>query len=242
MLGLLHYRLAAGNGRPRVDQVGWRIGATAGFTAIAVLVFRPALGTGAANEPVRQEHAFLFVEKLQDITALNMAVAVQVLVNALDEFAVVFAVSRGIIVKADAEIPEIGFVLLVHHIDEFFRRFAFGARPQHDRRSVSVVGPGEIALVTPRALETGPDVRLDVFQHVAQMNRAVGVRQRAGHEDLSLVFCHVLCRSAAGFTGYTAQPFWMNRKLSHDQGSRSREKKYTMCRFTPELNTQGPKA
>ena len=42
------------------------------------------------------------------------------------------------------------------------------------------------------ALEACPDVRLDVLQHVPEMHRAIGVRQGAGYQDLSLFIAHLV--------------------------------------------------
>jgi hypothetical protein len=57
---------------------------------------------------------------------------------------------------------------------------------------VGVIRPGEVTFVALRALKTRPDVGLDVFQHVAEVDRAIGIRQCAGYKDLSLFICHVL--------------------------------------------------
>ena len=44
--------------------------------------------------------------------------------------------------------------------------------------------------MAPGTLEAGPDVGLDVFQHVAQVDRPVGVGQGAGDQDLSFLLRH----------------------------------------------------
>ena len=41
------------------------------------------------------------------------------------------------------------------------------------------------AALADETLEAHPDVGLDVLQQVAEMDRAVGVRQRAGHQDVA---------------------------------------------------------
>ena len=56
-------------------------------------------------------------------------------------------------------------------------------RAQHDRRAVGVVGADVDAVVAAQLLEADPDVGLDVLDHVAEVDRAVGVGQRAGDED-----------------------------------------------------------
>ena len=69
--------------------------------------------------------------------------------------------------------------------DELLRRDAFGLRLQHDRRAVRVVGADEVHLVPLHALEAHPDVGLDVLHDVADVERAVRVRQRRRDEQLA---------------------------------------------------------
>ena len=64
--------------------------------------------------------------------------------------------------------------------DERIRRDAFGLRLEHDRRAVSIVRAHEVHLVALHALEAHPDVGLDVLHDVADVERAVGVRQGGG--------------------------------------------------------------
>ena len=54
---------------------------------------------------------------------------------------------------------------------------------EHDRRAVRVVGADEVHLVALHALEAHPDVGLDVLHDVADVERAVGVRQRRRDEQ-----------------------------------------------------------
>jgi hypothetical protein len=44
-----------------------------------------------------------------------------------------------------------------------------------------------------RALEARPDVGLDIFQHVTEVDRAIGVGQGAGHQYSSFLFAHDFC-------------------------------------------------
>ena len=67
--------------------------------------------------------------------------------------------------------------------DERLRRDAFGFRLQHDRRAVRVVGADEMHLVALHPLEAHPDVGLDVLHDVADVERAVRVRQRRRDEQ-----------------------------------------------------------
>ena len=49
-----------------------------------------------------------------------------------------------------------------------------------------------------RTLETRPDVGLDIFQHMSQVDRAVGVGKGAGYKNSSFRFAHGVF-DAAGF-------------------------------------------
>jgi len=50
---------------------------------------------------------------------------------------------------------------------------------------VGVVGADVDGILSPEFPISDPDVGLNVFYEVADMNRAVSIRQRAGDEDLS---------------------------------------------------------
>ena len=60
--------------------------------------------------------------------------------------------------------------------------FASFFRSNHDGRSVSIVGTNKVNLVTLHALETHPDIGLDVLHDVPDVERAVGVGQGSGDE------------------------------------------------------------
>ena len=60
-----------------------------------------------------------------------------------------------------------------------------GLGAQHDGRAVGVVGAHVVAAVTAHPLEPRPDVGLDVFDQVPEVNGAVGVGEGAGDQDVS---------------------------------------------------------
>ncbi len=105
-------------------------------------------------------------------------------VDQLGKIAVFRRVRAVVIVEADAEIGEIPQVLGVHALDQRFRGNALGLRAQHDRRAVRVVGADVNTLVTAQFLKARPDVGLHVLEHVADVDRAIGVGQCAGDDDL----------------------------------------------------------
>jgi hypothetical protein len=66
---------------------------------------------------------------------------------------------------------------------ELLRRLAGLLGGNHDGRAVCIVGADEVHLVALHALETHPDVGLDVFHDVADVEAiAVGVGQGGGDE------------------------------------------------------------
>jgi hypothetical protein len=89
------------------------------------------------------------------------------------------------VIVSDQEAAVVGDVLGRHAFDQLFRRDALGLRLDHHRRAVRVFGAYVHAVVTLHALEPHPDVGLHGFDDVAEMQRAVGIGQGAGDEDLA---------------------------------------------------------
>ena len=78
------------------------------------------------------------------------------------------------------------------------RRLAGLLGRDHDRRAVGVVGADEVHLVPLQALEPHPGVGLDIFHDVADVERAVGVGQGGGDEELARHALDSRARVAAG--------------------------------------------
>ena len=55
---------------------------------------------------------------------------------------------------------------------------------------MGVVGAAVVAFVAAQFLEAYPNVGLDVFDHVAEVDAAVGIRQCGSDKDFA---CHGLC-------------------------------------------------
>ena len=69
--------------------------------------------------------------------------------------------------------------------DQLLGGDAGGVCLEHDRRAVRVVGADEMHLVALHALKTHPDIGLDVFHDVADVERPVGVGERGGDEKFA---------------------------------------------------------
>ncbi|SSK54793.1 Uncharacterised protein [Klebsiella pneumoniae] len=197
VLGVTHHRRGAGDHRFRVDKLGRAVGRAAHFAVIAILVRRFALRTGAFHKTVRQEHAFFRIVELRDGAVFNKTVLFQAGVDKLRQLAVLVAVRRVIVIIADVEAGEIGLMLLTHFANHLLRCDTELLRFEHDRRAVGVVGADEVDLVAAHSLVTDPDISLDVLQHVAEVDGAVGVRQGARYQnflrDLSHSEHYIFC-------------------------------------------------
>ncbi len=55
---------------------------------------------------------------------------------------------------------------------------------------MSVVSAAVVAFVAAQFLKAHPNVGLDVFDHMAEVDAAVGIGQGGGNEDFA---CHGLC-------------------------------------------------
>ncbi len=183
MFGVAHYRRRARNDGFRLDKFGRAVGCAADFTVIAVLIRRFTFRAGAFNETVRQEHAFFRIVKLGDSTVLNKTVLLQARINQLRQLTVLFAVRRVVVVIADVKTRKISLMLLTHFTDHLLWRDPKLLCFQHDWRTVCVVRADEVNLVAAHSLVTDPDISLDVLQHMAEVDRAVGVRQRARYQN-----------------------------------------------------------
>ena len=88
-----------------------------------------------------------------------------------------------VVVVADEKAAKVLGVLRAQPVDQRLRRHAFALGFEHGRGAVGVVRANVDALVAGHALETHPNIRLDVLEQMAEMDGAVGVRQCAGDED-----------------------------------------------------------
>jgi hypothetical protein len=92
-------------------------------------------------------------------------------------------VSAAIVVEIDVKLGKIAKMLLPHIGDQAFLAPLFLLSPNHDGRAVSVVGTDVNATTAAQLLEANPYVGLDVFDQMAQMDRAIGVRKSCCNKD-----------------------------------------------------------
>ncbi|EEG23637.1 hypothetical protein EIKCOROL_01712 [Eikenella corrodens ATCC 23834] len=186
VFGFAQFGFGTGNGGIRVNQFGRGIGRAADFAVVAVLVLGVAFGAFAFDEAVGQEHLFFGVEQLLDDAALNLAVGFQCAVNLFGKLFVFSGVGAVVVAIADVEAGEVGEMFFAHFGNHVFGRDALFLRGKHYRRAVGVVGAAVVALVAAQFLEAHPNVGLDVFDHVAEVDAAVGIGQGGGNKDFAL--------------------------------------------------------
>ncbi len=185
VLGILQHRGRAGDGRARVFQFGRLVGGTALLAVVTVLVLGGAPRAGALDEAVGQEHALFRVEVLRHRTGADVTVGLELLVDQLGQLAVLFGMGGVVVVEIHQKVGKVGGVLGLDRVDQLLGRDAFLLRAQHDGRAMGVIGADVDALMAAQLLEADPDVGLDVFQHMPQMDRTVGIGQGAGNENLT---------------------------------------------------------
>ena len=189
MLGGFAHGLRARHRRVGVVEIGGRVGGAAYFAGVAVLILGAALRALALDVAVRQEHFLHRVVELLHRAHRDQVFLLQLGVDVLAEGAVLRRIGAVVVIEADVETGKIPRVLTVHALDQLPRRNAFLVRAQHDRRAVGVVGADVMHLVAQHSLQTHPDIGLNVFDQVADVDGAVGVRQRRGDEDFAAHYC-----------------------------------------------------
>ena len=186
VLRLFHHRRGPGEGGVRVFQLGGGVHRAAAFAAVAVLVFGTALGAGALDEAVGQEHLLFGVEKLLDGLGGDQPVGLEGAVDVLGQLVVFGAVGAVPVVKGDVEAVQVGLAPGGDVGHKLLGRDARLFGGNHDGRAVRIVGTHKMHLVPLHALKTHPSVGLDVFHDVANVEVAVGVGQGGGNEQAAL--------------------------------------------------------
>ena len=77
---------------------------------------------------------------------------------------------RVVVIKADSEIRKIFLMFNTHLSNHSFRGDPLLLCFEHDRRAVSIVGADEVNLFAAHSLKTDPNISLDMFQHMTEMD------------------------------------------------------------------------
>ena len=184
------FRILFDRGFPTDDrywilEVGGVIGSTTVFTVVTILIAGTTVRTLALDKSIRQKHFRYRVISLRNDARSYVSGLFQLGINVLREKPILLGMSAVIIVESDPKIRKVLQVFLVHAFDQCFRGNPFGLRAQHDWCAMSIVGAYVDAFVTAQLLKARPDVGLHVLEHMADMDRAISIGQRAGHQDLA---------------------------------------------------------
>ena len=125
---------------------------------------------------------FSGVEELLDGAGFDQVVGLERAVHVLRQFVVFWRVGVVPVVEGDVEAVEVRLAARGDVGHEFLRRLAGLFGRDHDGRAVGVVGADEMHFVALHALKTHPDIGLDVFHDVADVEMAVGIGQGGGDE------------------------------------------------------------
>ena len=186
MFGVLQNRGSAGQGRIGVDEVQRAVHCAAYFATVAVLVFCVALGAFALDETVGQEHTLFGVVKLFNGFGADQVVGFQVTVNRLCQLMVFRAVGAVPVVKRNMKAVQIRLASRSDIGHKLLRCDARLLGGNHDGRAVGIIGTDKIHLVAQHALRAHPDIGLDVFHDVANVEIAVGIGQGGGNKQTAL--------------------------------------------------------
>ena len=107
VLRRLEHRHAARHGRARILEFGRRVGGTAGFTVVAVLIVSAAFGAGALDKAIGQEHALLVIVVLLDLASFDEARVAQRPVDGFGAFAILVAVRGVVQIEVDVKTGEV---------------------------------------------------------------------------------------------------------------------------------------
>ncbi len=191
MLGFFFHRGSARHRRAGIDQLGGCVGGAAGLTVVTILVFGFALGAGAFDETIRQKHLLFRIKELRDLARGNVIIVLELAVDVLREVLILLRVRGVIVVETDVEAREVFLMLLTNPVDQLLRGNSLTLGPQHNGGAVSIVCANVVAVVATHVLEAHPDIGLNVFQQVPQMNGPVGVGQGAGNQNIALLLARL---------------------------------------------------
>ena len=114
-----------------------------------------------------------------------MAVGFKFAVELFGQLAVDLRVGGVVVVEGHAEVGEIALVAGLDPGDEGFRAHPGFLGRQHDRRAMGVVRTDKMHRVAFHPPCPHPDVGLDVTDQMAQVQRAVGVREGGGDKGVA---------------------------------------------------------
>src|SRR3989338_748041 len=95
-----------------------------------------------------------------------------------------------IIIERHIKIFKILYMFLAYFCHKFFGWNVFGLRFQHNRRAMTIAAANVKTLMTVHLLKSDPNVSLNIFNQMSQMNGAIGIGEAGG--DKYVTFAHRL--------------------------------------------------
>lgn len=178
------YRLGSTNCTTGICEVHRRVGGSADFTYIPVLVHGTAARTGSLNVSIRKESGIVRTVVLGDGAFDNVPPLLQPAEDQLGMVTVLRAVGRVEAVEMDVEVLKVLLVFFVVITDQFLRADALLAGLHFDGCSMCIIR-AHIHRIPPGELKKSHQyVGLDVLYEVTKMNAAVRIRERTRNQYL----------------------------------------------------------
>ena len=181
VIGRAEFGRRAGQRAGRVDEIGGRVRRAALLAIVAVLILGLTLRARPFDKAIRQERARLRIVELRHGLLGDVPALAERGPDLMTEFAVRLAIGAAVVIELDIESGEVADVSVTHVGNQCFFATAFLPGTNHDRRAVRIVGANEDALMAAQLLEPDPNVGLDVFDQMADVDVPVRVWQRGGH-------------------------------------------------------------
>ena len=167
-------------GRPadaavRINEVRCVMGRVAFLADIAVLVRCPAVGACPLHIPVREVSLAVLAVGELDLLFVDVPVLLKALEYELCVVPVLGAVGAVIAIEVNQVVIIVPLVLLPPVVDELLGGYPLLGGVDLNGSAVGVIRPAVDNVLARQFQEPDIDIRLDVLNHVAYVNRAVGV-------------------------------------------------------------------
>ena len=90
-------------------------------------------------------------------------------------------------IKLDSKSRKVTLMGLTHIANQGFFASPLASGANHDCRTVGIISTDVDAAIPPHFLKPNPNISLDIFDQVPDVNWAIGVGKRAGDEKFT---CH----------------------------------------------------
>ena len=135
------------------------------------------IGAGSSHLTIRQKRPFLGVIELLDLALVNHPGLAEGFPDLPAKNFIFRAVRAAVVIKFDTESAEVTLMRLAHFGDQGLFTASFFLGTEHDRGAVGVICTKVAALVPHHFLKPNPHVGLQIFDEMADMNVAIGIRK-----------------------------------------------------------------